>query len=119
MCTYGLQLSVHIGNSGVAHLTQNERGEAVVKYDIKEPTLVCIHASVPASASPARRASQQIQDEEQRVELYRIKIKPTSILGIDQITNDQSQITNKVIVNGQLLILKDGKTFNVLGTEVR
>ena len=120
MCTYGLQLSVHIGNSGVAHLTQNERGEAVVKYDITEPTLVCIHASVPAAGSPAnRRQPQQLKDEEQRVELYRIKIKPTSILGIDQITNDQSPITNKVIVNGQLLILKDGKTFNVLGAEVR
>ena len=43
ICTYGLQLSVHIGNA-IAHLTQNERGESVLQYDIPEPTLVCMHA---------------------------------------------------------------------------
>ena len=38
---------------------------------------------------------------------------------IDQITNDQSSITNKVLRNGQLFILRDGKTFNILGAEVK
>lgn len=32
-----------------------------------------------------------------------------------EITNDQSPMTNKVMVNGQLLILHDGKIHNVLG----
>ena len=35
--------------------------------------------------------------------------------GIDQITNDQSPVTNKVIKDGRLLILKGDKSFNVLG----
>lgn len=118
ICTYGLQLSVHIGNSGVAHLTQNERGEAIVQYDIKEPTLVCIHASVPASANPVRRASQQIQDEEQRVELYRIKIHADAMEGIDEITNDPLP-TNKVIKDGQIFIIRGDKTYNAQGAEVR
>ena len=40
--------------------------------------------------------------------------------GIDQITNDQSPIANKVLFNGQvLIILPDGKIINVLGTKIR
>ena len=50
--------------------------------------------------------------------LYR-KVAAPVPTGLDQITNDQSPITNKVIVNGQLLILRDGKTYNVMGVEVR
>ena len=40
---------------------------------------------------------------------------PQSMTGIEQITNDQSLITNKVIRNGQLFILRDGKTYNAIG----
>lgn len=42
-----------------------------------------------------------------------------SAQGIDQITNDQSSITNKVLRDGQVIILRNGKTFNVLGTEMK
>lgn len=40
---------------------------------------------------------------------------PQSTTGIEQITNDQSPITNKVIRNGQLFIIRDGKTYNAIG----
>ena len=39
--------------------------------------------------------------------------------GIDQITNDQLPMTNKVLRNGMLLINRDGKIYTVTGTEVR
>ena len=39
--------------------------------------------------------------------------------GIDQITNDQSPITNKVIKDGCLLIIRDGKTYNAMGQLVK
>ncbi len=40
--------------------------------------------------------------------------------GIEQVTNDQSQMTNgKSFSNGQLLILRDGKVYTVMGAEVR
>lgn len=39
--------------------------------------------------------------------------------GFSQITNDKSQMTNKVIVNGKLFIIKNGKTYNALGVEVK
>ena len=39
--------------------------------------------------------------------------------GIDQITNDQLQITNKVIKDGRLLILRGDKTYTMTGQEVK
>ena len=39
--------------------------------------------------------------------------------GIDQITNDKSQMTNKVIYNGMLFIERNGKIYNALGQPMR
>ena len=39
--------------------------------------------------------------------------------GIDQITNDQSQVTNKILRDGQVLILRGDHTYTLTGTEVR
>ena len=39
--------------------------------------------------------------------------------GIDQTTNDERLTTNKLLRDGQLLILRDGKLFDVTGAEVR
>lgn len=118
--THGLQLSVHIGNSGVAHLTQNERGEAVVHYDIQEPTLVCIHASVPAAGTPARNSiRKQAKEDEQGVELYAINILPSEILtGVDNVQGDNALCT-KVLRNGKIFILRDSKTYTIQGQEVK
>ena len=39
--------------------------------------------------------------------------------GLETVTNDQSPITNKIIKDNHLLILRDGKTYNVMGVEIR
>jgi len=39
--------------------------------------------------------------------------------GIEEITNDQSPMTNKIIKNGQLFIIRDGKTYNAQGIMVK
>ena len=39
--------------------------------------------------------------------------------GIDQITNEQSPTTNKIIIDGQLFILRDGIKYNALGQKVK
>lgn len=43
----------------------------------------------------------------------------TGTNAIDQITNDQSQTSNKSIRNGHLYILRDGKTYTVQGQEIK
>ena len=119
ICTYGLQLSVHIGNSGVAHLTQNERGEAVVRYDITEPTLVCIHASVPQAGSPARLHAPKQTNDANHIELYGIKITPDkTVTAIDETpypSGENRSEASKFLLNGRLLILHGGKTYTVTG----
>lgn len=49
----------------------------------------------------------------------RIVKKEDSATGIDQITNDKSPMTNKIIKDNQLLILRDNKTYNVIGQMVK
>ena len=43
----------------------------------------------------------------------------TQTEGIDQITNDQSPMTNKVIRDGQFFIERNGKTYNAAGQEIK
>ena len=52
-------------------------------------------------------------------EPYIIQLNPAE--GIEEITDDQSQITNtrKIFRDGILYILRNGKTYNALGAEVR
>lgn len=38
--------------------------------------------------------------------------------GLDPVNGNPSPVTHKVLRNGQLLILRDGKTYNVLGTQL-
>ena len=40
-------------------------------------------------------------------------------VGFDQITNDKSPMTNKVIRDGQLIIINDGKIFNAQGAQLQ
>ena len=39
--------------------------------------------------------------------------------GIESVTNDQRPMTNKIIKDNQIFILRDGKMYNVMGVEVR
>jgi len=120
ICTYGLQLSVHIGNA-IAHLTQNERGESVLQYDIPEPTLVCMHAiEIELGNVAGRHARKQVNDEKKRVELYSMKIEheTSSSTGISSVQSD-NMLCTKVLRDGQLFILRGGKTFTLQGQEVR
>lgn len=120
ICTHGLQLSVHIGNA-VAHITQNERGEAILQYDIPEPTLVCMHAiEITVNGAAERRAQKQVNDEKKRVELYKMKIVPEKAPSdINQIDANSSTLNAKCLINGHLFILRNGKTYSISGQEVR
>jgi len=116
MCTYGFQLSAHIGDA-VAHLTQNERGEAVLTYDIPEPTLVCMHALNIDVISGARRRALRTSDERPRVELYRMKISATASEGVEGVQDNA--LCEKIFRDGQLLILRGDKSYTVTGQELK
>lgn len=45
--------------------------------------------------------------------------KPKSATGIDSVTGNPSPVTHKVLRNGQVLIIRDGKAYNMLGQEIK
>lgn len=61
------------------------------------------------------RAYFEVKGSAQKAVRARIVKKEDTATGIDQITNDQLPITNKFLRSGQLLILRDGKTYNAQG----
>ena len=69
---------------------------------------------VPDGALAAYKAAPGIGDY--FTNIIEKKDVPTAI---DQLSNDQKQMTSKVVRNGQILILRDGKTFTLTGQEVR
>ena len=48
-----------------------------------------------------------------------MNIQPGAPTALDQITNDQSPITNKVIKDGHLLILRGNRTYTITGQEIK
>ena len=49
----------------------------------------------------------------------RIVEKENTATGLDQITNDKSPMTNKVLRDGQIIIIRDGKEYNIMGIMVK
>jgi len=65
------------------------------------------------------RAYFEVKGGAQGAKRARIVKKEDAATGMDQITNDKLPMTNKILRNGQLLILRDNKTYNVLGMEYK
>jgi hypothetical protein len=63
------------------------------------------------------RAYFEVKGGAQGAKRARIVKKEEGATGIDQITNDKLPMTNKILRDGQLLIRRDNKTYNVLGME--
>ena len=75
----------------------------------------------PASTAniKAFRAYFEVKPSAGAAKRARIVKKEEGATGMDQITNDKLPMTNKILRNGQLLILRDNKTYNVLGMEYK
>ena len=56
-------------------------------------------------------------DDKNDVPIYSYVRTMPSVTGVETITNHASPITNKIIHNGQLFILRDGKTYNLTGVQ--
>ena len=123
----GYSLEVKLEGKAAVSITQSSLGWAEVTYNVAAPLHVVIYlrASNPASA-PARIAK-DTKDDDPTVGAYiqAVKIAPKDMpdsnptTDIDQITNDPSPITNKVIKDGHLLILRGDKTYTLTGQEVK
>lgn len=49
----------------------------------------------------------------------RIVLQPATTTDVEPMTNDQRPMTNKLIIDGQVYILRDGKLYTILGQDVK
>lgn len=122
----GYSLQVKMEGYAAVSITQLSLGWAEVNYNVTEPihVVIYLHAESPSSA-PARIAT-NTQDGDPNVGAYiqAVKIAPQDApdpnpqTAIDIIETNQAE-NGKVLMNGVLYILRDGKIFNALGMEIR
>ncbi len=118
----GYTLNVKLEGEAAISITQADKfGWAKVKYDVAAPTHVVIylHAAV-SSPAPAHIAA-HVRDEDPSAGAYikAIKITPSkAATGIEEII-PTVEGTQKIMLNGQLFIIRDGKAFNATGAQVK
>ena len=120
----GYSLEVKLEGKAAVSITQINLEWAEVAYNVTEPLHVVIYlrASDPASA-PARIA----KDDDPTVGAYiqAVKIAPKDAPDPNpttdiELTDEPSAIGNyKMIRNGQLYIVRDGKTYTASGIEIK
>ena len=111
---YGTIVGELVKGEGYYVLQNNELRQTYDGADDVEINLGANRAYVMLSEIPAYTESAPSP----RRRVINIRQEQGSATGMDQVTNDKWQMTNKVIKDGRLLIIRDGKTYNVLGQSV-
>ncbi|MCR5532761.1 MAG: hypothetical protein K6F10_02670 [Paludibacteraceae bacterium] len=114
----GYSLEVKVGNEDAQSVTQpNPDGSVEVDYNVSGQTRVIIYLR-ETGGSPSPRRVKADKKATPSATLKGITIKPKGApTAVINTTADQFVI--KRIVNGQLLIERDGKTYNVQGVQVQ
>ena len=112
----GFSLQIKLGNEGSATATVGMDGKARLHYNTTEEVYVIVYLNgAPASAPGRIRKATQ---EGIGVYIYNLKVTPkNSETGIEEIRTEET--SGKVLHNGQLYIIRDGKMYNAVGTQVR
>lgn len=116
----GYSLQVKMEGKAAVSITQTSLGWAKVVYNVTEPIHVVIYLHATANAAPARIAS-AMNDTDPTVGAYieALKITPkNATTAIDVIEANKAE-NGKILLNGQLYIIRDGRVFNAVGAEVR
>lgn len=111
---YGTIVGELVKGEGYYVLQNNELRQTYDGADDVEINLGANRAYVMLSEIPAYTESAPSP----RRRVINIRQEQGSATGMDQVTNDKWQMTNKVIKDGRLLIIRDGKTYNVLGQSI-
>ena len=119
--TGNYQLAVQIGKNEPTLLTKSEKGIITVPFNLQIATYAYVYAVVAGGQGTAPRRL-NAEDPTGSVRLYSIKItgKTTDIDGVG-VKDQYSQFegVQKIIRDGQILILRNGKIYTPTGVEVR
>ena len=123
----GRKLAVHVAGKAAEYFAKAAKGDIDVNYEVTEPTYIYIYAvedgapmSAPAKLRRAPKASVAAA-EENSVSIYGAKwnVKKAAS-GIDEAAGTDTVKAVKVLgADGQVRIIRNGKTYNALGAELK
>ncbi len=126
--TFGThELNIKVGTGAATAFSQPEKGEVHIAYNCAEPTMAYIYAveAAPKDAAPrytpVRFAQAETADEDESkgsVRIYSMKITETKTALEDILGTRSSSSAIKILRNGKIFIIRDGKIFNLFGTEL-
>ena len=118
------ELNIKVGTGAATAFSQPEKGEVHIAYNCTEPTMVYIYAveAAPKDAAPhytpVRFAQAETADEDESkgsVRIYSMKITETKTALEDILGTQSSSSAIKVLRNGEVLIIRGGKAYNLFG----
>ncbi len=121
------ELNIKVGTGAATAFSQPEKGEVHIAYNCTEPTMVYIYAveAAPKDAAPhytpVRFAQAETADEDESkgsVRIYSMKITETKTALEDVLGTQSSSSVIKVLRDGEVFIIRDGKIYNLFGTEL-
>lgn len=128
--TFGThELNIKVGTNAAAAFTQTDKGEVKMQYNCAEPTMVYIYGTQSSSPEanqspryvPIRFARAEEDDSDEAtgsVKIYAMCITG-EITALEDILGARSSSSAiKVLRNGEVFIIRDGKIFNLFGTEL-
>jgi len=118
---YGYTLKLMLDGQPVAILTKGESGALVLQYDVPEALHVVLYLQVDGAASAPARIAANKADEEPTIgaTISSIKITPAKAPQAIDVINAADGKNAKVLLNGQLYIVRDGKAYTASGIEIR
>ena len=115
----GYTLQVKMEGEAVVSITQTELGWAEVTYDVPAPTHVVIYLHATSSSAPARVIARTEDAVSAGAYIQAVEIVPNNAPSAIENVAKTVEGTQKIMLNGQLLILRDGKAYNAQGTQVK
>ncbi|MBR1516471.1 MAG: leucine-rich repeat protein [Paludibacteraceae bacterium] len=119
------EVAVRIEGQEAETFAQAAKGLIEIPYSVEGDAYVFVYGVVaeeqeaPASApSKFRARAKRTEAAENSVSIYDVQWEVSSATGVENVRSDQKPST-KVLRNGLLLIEQNGKTYNVLGTEMK
>ena len=120
MTLAGYTLQVKMEGKAVVSIAQTALGWAEVTYDVAEPVHVVIYLhAVSNQQAPARIATQMEDALTAGAYVKAVEIVPKDAPTAIEQVNTKMDGASKVLINGQIYIFRDGKTYNALGAEVK
>ena len=115
----GYELKLKMGNQPVVALGLDESGKTVLKYDTPAAIYVVIYLHSDADYAPARIARVVEEDPAIGAAIRSIKITPNGApTAVDGIGADNG-VNGKVLIDGQLFIIRGEKMFDAKGQLVK